>query len=301
MDDLLQIVKATSVKPRVTFQPGGVATDLDAGVPTVTITRPDGATIASGAVSHVGAAGSGTYEFTLSSTNTATETFLTVTWAGPIGGITQTLTTYVEVLGSLLFGIADLRALKVAGATPFSDTAAFPDDRLFDARAATLDEFEQILGFSPVPRFARETLDGDGSTCLNLPGLRAHRVLSVTVNGTAQTVGDYQINRSNQIESVTNFSYGTPFIWGRRNVTVEYVHGWTRVAGKGGNIALLHAATILQPGLSSTTSSVATPDGTVYSFDPAGQVTQAGTVRHSGVPVIDAWLHRYSQAGAVAA
>jgi hypothetical protein len=60
---------------------------------------------------------------------------------------------------------------------------------------------------------------------------------------------------------------------------------------------MLRAAMRLDPGISSAATNVTTPDGVSYSFDPAGQVTQAGIVRHFGVPAIDSWLNRWSQAG----
>ena len=296
MADLLQIQKGTGARPRVTYYANGVASDLDAGVPAVTITRLDGTTIASGTVTKV-AATTGIYEFTLGAQ--AECTYLTVTWAGPIGGVTETLTTYVEVLGSHLFNIADLRALRVAGSTPFSLTATplFTDAQIMDARAATLDEFEQILGFSPVPRFARSVVDGDGLWSVVLPHLKTHRLLSVAVNGAVQQVSSYTLRRSGILEATSGYVASGTFTAGRQNVAVEYVHGEPRVMGDGGNVAMLRAAMRLDPGLSSTASSVTTPDGVSYSFDPAGQVTRGGTVRHFGVPVIDSWLNRWSQVG----
>jgi hypothetical protein len=296
MSDLLQILKQTSAKPRVTFYSGGVASDLDSGVPTVTITRPDGTTIASGTVTHVGAAGSGTYEFTYA--GNADPTYLTVTWAGPIGGVTQTLTTFVEVLGGLLFNVADLRGLKFGDETPFSTLAIplYSDQEIMDARTAVLDELEAILGFTPVPRFRRETFDGDGDVCLNLPGLHAHDVLSVTINGIAQTASNYHIGKGNQLEAVSNYGYGTAFTWGRRNVIVEWVHGWERVEGIGRHAAMKMAADQLFPDGLSSAQSVTTPDGVSYSYEPA-EVGRDGYQRWTGIRKLDRWLNRHSQAG----
>jgi len=300
MSDLLQILEDTSARPSATFKSGSVNQDLDSGVPTVTITRPDGTTIAPGTVTHFQPAvdNPGKYEFTLQPQSDPVNK-LTITWAGPIGGITQTIKTYVEVIGAFLFNVDELRALRVAGGTPFASTSTWPDSKLMDARTATLDEFIRILGFSPVPRFHRETHDGDGSSCVLLDELEAHRLLSVTVNGASQSVAGYTLKPSGILEATSNYALSGTFTAGRGNVVVEYVAGWDRVAGDGSNVAMLRAAMRLDPGISSAAPSVTTPDGVSYQFDPAGQITRSGRVREFGVPAIDSWLSRWA-AGSVA-
>lgn len=296
MADLLQILKGTGVRPRVTFYSNGVAADLDSGVPTVTITKPDATTIASGTVTKV-ASTTGIYEFSLAPQ--AECMFLTVTWTGAVGGVSQTLTTYVEVLGNHLFTIPQLRALKVAGSAPFASNATplFTDAQLMDARTAVLEEFQQILGFPPVPRYHRVTVDGAATWAIFVTGgvLKSPRLISVSVGGVAQPIANYQFNDASELESVLAYGYGTPFTAGRRNVVVEFVSGWPRVMGDGSNVAMLRAAMLLQPGFASTATQVTTPDGVSYTYDPAGQVTRAGHTRHFGVPVIDSWLNRHAE------
>jgi hypothetical protein len=301
MGDLLQFKRLTSATVMQTFTIDGTPTDLDSGVPVVTITRPDGTTIASGTVSNSWAGpparSTGQYRFVLAGQPQCT--LLDVTWAGTIGGQPQTLQNTIEIVGAHLFTEPAMRALRVAGGTPFSLTATplFTDQQIMDARAATLDEFTQILGFSPVPRFHRETHDGDGSGCVLLNELEAGPLLSVTVGGIAQSVGGYTLKPSGILEATSNYTASGTFTAGRGNVTVEYVAGWPRVMGDGSNIAMLRAAMRLYPGISSSATSVTTPDGVSYSFDPAGQVTRAGNIRHFGIPAIDSWLNRWSQAG----
>jgi hypothetical protein len=295
MSTLLQFERLSSATVQEVFKSGVTPTDLDSGVPVVTITRPDGTTIASGTVTHVGPAGSGTYQFVLAGQPQCT--VLDVTWTGTIGGQSQTRPGTIEIVGAHLFTVAEIRAFKVAGGTPFASDTAWPDSKLHEARAATLDEFTQILGFSPVPRFYRETHDGDGSGCVLLNELEAGPLLSVKVNGVAKAVGDYTLKPSGILEATSNYTLSGSFTRGSQNVTVEYVAGWSRVMGDGSNVAMLRAAMRLDPGISSSATSVTTPDGVSYSFDPAGQVTRAGNVRHFGVPAIDSWLNRWSQAG----
>jgi hypothetical protein len=295
MADLLQILHHTGVKARVTLYADGVATDSATQVK-VDVVRPDGTLLVTQA-NATDEAGDGVYGYQLAPQ--ADPTLLRLDWSGTVGGVALTVSTWVEILGAHLFTIPELRALKVASGQPFAltSTPLFTDAQLMDARAATLDEFEQILGFSPVPRFAREVVDGDGLWSVILPHLHCHRLLSVTVGGVAQSVASYTLRASGILESTSNYVASGTFTTGRQNVICEYVHGWPRVQGDGGNVAILRAAMRLQPGLGSTASQVVTPDGTSYSYDPAGQVTQAGTVRHFGVPAIDSWLNRWSQAG----
>ena len=295
MADLLQFLAKTPVQPRASFYSSGTLTDLDGpagGTCTVTITLPDGSPgPASGTVSHVS---TGVYSFVLD--GPPDPIVYDIAWSGTIGAKPVTIDTQAEAVGELLFTIPELRELKVGDEAPFADPVVWPDAKLQEVRTATLGEFTRILGFSPVPRFRRETHDGDGrSACLGLDKLLAHKPLAVSVNGASQTIGDYQINDANQIEAVADYGAGAVFTWGRRNVVIEYVHGWERVEGDGSNVAMLRAAMRLNPAVSSQATNMTTADGTSYSFDPAGQVTQAGTTRHFGVPAIDAWLNRWSQ------
>jgi hypothetical protein len=294
--DLLQFLVKTPITPKAKFYSGGVLTDLDGpagGTCTVTLTKPDGTPgPASGTVTHVA---TGIYSFVLD--GPADPIVYDIAWSGQIGSRSVTQTTQAEALGELLFTIPALRAFKVGDDTPFASDTTWSDEQLMDARAATLDEFTQILGFSPVPRFARSVVDGDGLWSVLLPHLKCHRLLSVTVNGATQSVGSYTLRRSGVLEATSGYVASGTFTAGRQNVVAEYVHGEQRVMGDGGNVAMLRAAMRLQPGISSTASSVTTPDGVSYSFDAAGQVTQAGTVRHFGVPALDSWLNRWAQAG----
>jgi hypothetical protein len=293
MADLLQVLKGTSVRPRVTFYSSGVASDLDSGVPTVMVVRPDGTTHSTPTATKV-AATTGVYEITLAPQ--AECTLLTVTWAGPIGGVTQTLTTYVEVLGNHLFIIPQLRALKIAGSPRFASTTDWPDAQLMDARAAVLEEFQQILGFPPVPRFQRVIVDGTGGWTIFPTGgvLKSPRLLSISINGTAQMIGNYQFTPASELESVLSYGYGAAITAGRRNVIIELVHGWERIMGDGSNVAMLKAAADLDPSGFSNGTTVTTPDGVSYTYEPS-ETGRGGFVRHTGIRAVDRWLNRWAE------
>jgi len=293
--DLLQFLVKTPITPKTKFYSGGVLTDLDGpagGTCTVTLTKPDGTPgPASGTVTHVS---TGIYSFVLD--GPADPTVYDIAWSGQIGSRSATQTTQAEALGELLFTLPDLRAFKVGGEAKFASDITWPDEQLMDARTVVLGEFTKILGCSPVPKFRRKILNGNGSTCLNLPDLFAHRVLSVTVNGAPQAATDYQINDAAQIEAISGYSYGTPFTPGRRNVAVEYVHGLQQIEGKGRNAAMVMAAADLDPSGFSNAVSVTTPDGMSYSYEPS-ETGRGGYQRHTGIRDLDRWLNRHSQVG----
>jgi len=297
MSELIQVVKGTSATVTVTFELNGVGQNLDSGVPVVTLTKPDGtAGPASGTVTSGGA---GAYSFIAAAQ--AQVTWLDYTAVGTIGGQPQTLTGRIEWLGEALFNVSAFRALRVANGVPFALTATplYSTGQIMDTRTAILQEIQDILGFSPVPRFTRETLDGNGSPCLFLPGLKATRILSVTVNGVAQTATNYQVGASNTIEAVTGYGYGTPFTRGRRNVTIEWVHGWERVQGIGGDIAMIWAAARLNPSGFSSATQVSMPDGSSYTYEPS-EVGLGGFRRPTGIRQADRWFDLHA-AGSVLA
>jgi hypothetical protein len=300
MSGLLQFAVGTSATLTETFLVDGTPTDLDAGVPTVTITRPDGTTIASGTVSNSWtgppARTTGQYRFVLG--GQANPTVLDVAWAGVIGGQSQTLHGTVEIVGRDLFGLAELRALKVGGGTPFATTATplFSDAQLHDARAATGDELTEILGFSPVPRFARDLLDGRGRSSVFVAAHKATGLLSVRIDGTAQTLGDFVLADTGQLTwTAGTFPATTP-----GNVVVEYVAGWPRPQGDGGRIAQLMAAAMLLPDGFQTATTASFPDGSTYTYEPS-ETGRGGFVRHTGVRVIDRWLNRWGEPRVVVA
>src|SRR6266508_1823975 len=271
MAETLQVLKGTSAQPRGLFYSDGALTDIDSSaVPVVTITRPDGtAGPPSGTVTRVSV---GTYTFTLAATATAELTLYTVTWTGSIGTQPQTITTFVEVVGEFLFTLAALRAVKIGDRLAFTDAAAFPNQTLLDVRAEVTDDFEARTGWSFVPRFARQILDGDGRNDLILDHLKCSKLLSVTVNGVAQSVGNYTLDRSGVLRATSNYLAAGWFPAGVGNVIVEYAHGHDRPPPAVSRVALARAAMLLAPSqVGSTAAQWTTPDGTSFSYDPAGR------------------------------
>jgi hypothetical protein len=287
--DVTRVLARTGAKPRVTFTTDSGTTDLD-GTCTVTATNPAGATVAGTplAASHVAPAGSGTYEWTLPPQ--PDPTLLRQDWSGAISGVAVTVTTWVEIVGGFLFTLAELRAVSVDGRTPFTDTSLFGDQRLREVRDEVTEDFEARAGWSFIPRYERELLDGDGSSTLLLAHPKPQRVLAASVSGTAldsSGLADLKLGEHGAVRRATLGSWTA----GVQNVTVEYVHGWAQVPAAVKTAALGRAAMLLVPSLGgSAASSWTTPDGTTYTYDPAGR-TVAGMTQHYGIPKLDSVLN----------
>jgi hypothetical protein len=286
--DLLRILVKTGALPFAVFQSDGGPADLDSGMPTVVATRPDGTTFSPAlTASHVGAVGSGKYQVTYPPQTECTLTRLD--WTGPVGGVSTTLTTWVEVVGASLFTIPDARAFKVAGSAPLNATA---EADLLETRDSITDEFEAICGWSFIPRYRRDTFYGAWDQ-LVLDRLKVQRIISLTVDGvafTAPQLADLAILPGSVLRRRTLGWFASTYT---AATVVEYVHGWDRAPGAIKTAALKLAAAKLNPtALGSTVSSFSTPDGITYAFDPAGRRIGLGDVQHYGIPSVDSVLNR---------
>jgi len=283
----LQIEKGSGAKPRVTFYSDGVATDLD-GACTATVLKPDGTQLAGSpfTASHVAPSGSGIYEFTLGQQTEVI--YYDVTWAGAIGGVATSVTTRVEVVGTFLFTLDALRKVKVAGGTPFQSTTDFPNQVLLDRRAEVTDDFEAKTGWSFIPRFTREEHSGDGTNTLLVREYLPGRLLSVTVDGATQTLSAFDLTDDGKL-----IWQGATFPATRPgNVTIEYVRGFDRPPARISSDALIVAGSWLLPSQAGSTASTwTTPDGTSYTFDPAGRSLSGGGTAFYGIPKVDADLN----------
>jgi hypothetical protein len=284
----LQVLRGTSVTAIETFQTGAGPLDLDTGVPTVTALYPDGSALTPApTATHVGAVGSGQYQIGLHAQPEVTE--LTLTWVGTIGGEQQTLRSRVEWTGDLLFTLAEAKAFQVAGSTPL---ASITDAKLMETRAAITDEFEAICGWSFIPRFRRDTFNGAWDQLI-LDRLKVQRVISLTVDGvafTAPQLADLAILPGSVLRRRTLGWFASTY---SAATVVEYVHGFDRVPGAIKQAALkLCAAKLTSSAIGSGVSSYSTPDGTTYSFDPAGRRIGFGDVQHYGLPAVDSCLNR---------
>lgn len=214
-----QILRYTAASLTFTWYTDGTA-DPNIDAVTIGIVNDDGDTIVAAGTATTDN-GDGTYTYAVANTLTATPDLWTATWTDTSSGDDQT--TRIEVVGGWLFTEAEARAFDGAALT---STTSYTDAWLAEQRVRITDEFEQILGAAPVPRYRRETLPGSGGHVLDLERPYVTEVISASVGGTAQTLGDLVV-----VGAVDNRLHHTTSTWTAgttsdpRNVTVEYVHG----------------------------------------------------------------------------
>lgn len=115
--------------------------------PTVSVTRAAGSVLTAPVASAV--TPTGTYATVLTAaTHTALLDVLTVTWTGTAGGMVQTYTSTVEVVGGHYASLPALRAMP-----GLESTADFPTSKLIAARDEFADIAEDYRGVSYVPRY----------------------------------------------------------------------------------------------------------------------------------------------------
>jgi hypothetical protein len=102
-----QVKRNTGALVEVTFS--GDETPLDAdGAVTYAITKADGTSLTTGTATHVGSAGSGRYNLTLPPQ--ADLNLLTATFTGTFGGIVQSQSVAIEIVGGFYVALSDIRA-----------------------------------------------------------------------------------------------------------------------------------------------------------------------------------------------
>lgn len=263
------------------FYDGGES-PVDKGAVSVSVASDDGTVLQTGAATNT----SGTYTFALSLAATAAIDLLTVTWTSG----TETLTTYVEVVGGFYFELAELRAMNDLG----SDTA-YPTARLRAARDWIEGRIDQACNASFVRRYARDRwASWAGDTRLVLrDSAWPRRLLSVTVAGTAQDVSTLAVTPYGEV----TYSTGLPWlVYGWQAVDVRYEAAYVDVCPPDLHDAALQAArwrlisTDGQSGIPSRATSLTNEFGNV-------QLATARTGdRPTGIPDVDAvivdWARR---------
>lgn len=190
--------------------------------PTVTVVNAAGTTLTAPVVAD--APGAGVYTATLTPAHAADLDVLTVTWTGAVSSVAQVYVQTVEVVGGFYASIVDLReALK--GRTDDAEGNRFSVSLLMRIRDRYEDTCERVCGVAFVPRYHRETLFGNDLPTLHLSKARPRTLRSVSIDGTAQTVGNFAVDavterliaRSGSISSSRDFA---------ANVAVGYEHGF---------------------------------------------------------------------------
>jgi hypothetical protein len=206
-----------------------VATGASGSV-VVTITRLDGTVVQTG---NAVLGGDGiTYSFTFNGLDILDD--LMVSWAATVGGDAVVLDQdRIQVVGGFYFGLAEARQIDPV----LTSTSNFPTSTLIARRIEVEDECEEICRQAFVPRFYRETLDGNPRVRhlrLRWPNLRKVRALSVNGVAWTQTQMDaVGADRLGIIRPTTTWGwygnggpeYADSWPYGVGNIVVEYEHG----------------------------------------------------------------------------
>lgn len=196
-----------------TFYEDGVATDPDSP-PTVTITRADGTTVTTGAVTDETEAG--TWSVTVTATNNTLLDTLTVDWAATVNGVAQEYLDVVEVAGGILFTLAEARAIK-----PLDNETLYSASAITAMRTLVEQAIEDAADVAFVPRYHQETISGNGRTTITLRWPKITEVRSAVIDDAAVS----------PISSVVALREGIGYVstgwtFGYGNVTIGYEHGW---------------------------------------------------------------------------
>src|SRR5215217_2811479 len=289
----IQVKRKTSLTLTETFSLDGAPQDLDSGVPTVVATAPDGTTTTYNAGTTpavqgtwVGPPARATGQYRLVIAAQPEVTWRDLAWTGTIGGQPQTLESRVEWLGALLFTLDDLRGYTMPGsaATPFEDPVKYPAAKLQKARAATLARFTAALGYSPVPRHAREVHSVSSAGTVVLERLCVRKLLAVSVGGVAQATSGYYVADGGVVQPVSGYYANYWGSYGFGAVAVEYEHGADGVDDDGRDHALTYAASRLNPSAFTSGTSYTTPDGVSITYEP-------GAKWATGIREVDRYLH----------
>lgn len=273
---MLQALKNTGVTLQETFTAG--AAD---GTVTVTITKADGTALTSGSAVH---GTGGVYTFDLAPQGELD--IFTAVWSGVWGGVAESITTQVEIVGGVLFALADLRAF---GDQALADTVKYPDENLRSARERITDLFQRVCSVAFIPRFQRDILDGNSDFVLRVYQSRVSRLIAASINGVALTSGQLAEIAVRPSGFLVRNSGVWDWAFAGRNVIVSYEYGW---ANPPPDIQFA-ALTLARYELVASDIS----DRMIAFDSDLGQVRLSVPGRNypTGIPIVDATLARYDE------
>jgi hypothetical protein len=236
-----RFIKDTAVTITLTAYSDGTATDV--GTITLGIVDAAGNTVLSAGTAVTSDGGDGTYTYDLAAHTQVDQ--LIVTWTESGGD--PVFVSYHESVGAHLVTEAQIRAAD----PKLADATAYPDATLVAERDRVTDLLEQWTGRSFIPRYRYVKTRGEGGRLLSLHSPQVSlggsggqgaaydptTVISATIGGTAQTVGNITVTRDGLYH--TTRSWSTPTGSDPLNVTVEYEYGAPSLVDGVDRIALI--------------------------------------------------------------
>jgi hypothetical protein len=261
----------------------------------VTVRDELGAILAQGA-GDVAGDDSGLISFELDAGHVPTPRRLVVTWEID-GDPVETLTTWDEAVGELLFSIAAARAYDAAA---LGDAATYPASTIAEGRASIADEFREILGFNLGERWAWEVLDGPAAACVRLRGATKHVRALGGAWYRARGSSDWTAYSDDDIADVLVSETGelvrdSRGVWpsGPRTLRVAYLSGLVPIPGDLRTAALrVLRHRLVSSNLDDRATSQHSEFG-AFTLATAGRRNAAGEVQHYGIPAVDVVLNRY--------
>ena len=272
--------------------------DSAPGATTVTVKRQDGTVVAT--YTDAAATVSGNVaSLPLTPADTATLDTLTATWTSTDAG---TATTLTEIVGAVLFTVAEARAFQVGGSAPLASSATYSDDTITAARARITERFERICGVSFIPRYKYTTIAGVDWFSAQLPDrpLQAVRSFETQAPGsstwtpyTTDQLAALQTDLSAGILTRGSLYYGTSLYTELHlpslTVRVGYEYGYVYPPEPIREAALIATVLALKPSdVGDRTTSISSEAGTFRLATP-------GYGRNSwfGIPRVDSVLTDY--------
>ena len=254
-------------------------TAYDMATPVVTVTRANGTALsAPTAVDPVDS--TGVIEIPLTAADHTDELDrLTVTLSGTVNSKTVTRTYIVDVTTAHPFEVAELRALD----PDMANSTKYPRSLVAAKRDELAEGVEDYcdVAFSPSYRIVR--LRGNGSSCMTLPLREVTAVRYLTVDGTAATLSDVDLEAYGQITYSGGFTADKIV-----EVHVECgMDGWPSDL-TGAMLPFVREMLLTRTTRGGQTATSETSiDGGITRF------AVPGTGRPSGVPALDVKMNRY--------
>lgn len=273
-----RVLVATPATLTAQFYGAGGEALVDPGVVTVTITRADGTVL----VADAATTGTGAAERTYTLAAQDRLDHLTAVWEGA----TADVTTSHEIVGGFYASLAEIRAQDA-----LTSQASYPTAKLEAARWQAEARFEEATGVAWVPRHARDTLTGMGSTSLMVNYRPPRSLIAAHVDGTAVgDLGTLALQPWGLVERASGITFPRPATL-PGNVVLEYVYGYDRPPADLKQAFLAYCRHLLLEGRSRIPdrASVMTTDFGTFTL------TTAGFRRPTGLPDVDAVLNAYDQ------
>ena len=195
----------------------GLAAATDATPTLAVVSARTGETLAAPTVTASGT--TGVYQATLTAaTHLAEVDRLSLTWAGEVDSAARSLSAVVDVAGGVYVTTTELSLLRTVPQSGSSlDSVRFWRDS-FEALA------EEARGVAYVPRLAVETRPGSGLCRLMVGHRQVRSVVSIEIDGTAQSLTDVTGTADGYIDAPFAFPAGA-------SIAVVYEHGYDAPPG----------------------------------------------------------------------